>query len=231
MWTHWRLVLLTLCTVAKAQEGHWEGAIEIPNGPLRIEVDLARQPKQGWIGTFGAPSQGTSGLPLAEIVVTENTIGFLIKGVPGEPRFKGTLSNESTTISGDFTQGGGSIPFKLTRSGDPKIAKPAVNPPISTELEGVWEGALEANGQTLRLRVKLANQDGGATGFLISLDQGSLELPIGKIAESASAVTFEVPAVKGIFTGGRKASSLTGDWSQSGGVALPLTLTRAAASK
>lgn len=42
-------------------------------------------------------------------------------GVRGNPTFKGTLSKDGKSLSGQFTQSGQVIPFALTRTGDARI--------------------------------------------------------------------------------------------------------------
>ena len=90
-----------------------------------------------------------------------------------------------------------------------------------------WEGALNADGTTLRLVLKLVNQgDSGATGTLISVDQGNAEIPLGAVSQTGSKLKVLVPAVMGTYEGELKDGQLTGTWTQ-GPRSLPLTLTRA----
>ena len=65
-----------------------------------------------------------SGIPLDAISFTSGKCTFRIKGGPGDPTFTGTLSADGKTLSGDFTQGPGTFPFKFTRTGDPKVEVP-----------------------------------------------------------------------------------------------------------
>lgn len=100
--------------------------------------------------------------------------------------------------------------------------------PIAKDLEGSWEGALDASGTTLRLRIKLSNgSDGLATGTLVSVDQGSGEAPIAAVVQTGSKVRLVVPAVRGTYDGELKNGQLIGTWSQPKG-SLPLTLKRGA---
>ena len=100
--------------------------------------------------------------------------------------------------------------------------------PIAKELEGSWEGALDASGTTLRLRIKLSNgSDGLATGTLVSVDQGSGEAPIAAVIQTGSKVRLVIPAVRGTYDGELKDGQLVGTWTQPKG-SLPLTLKRGA---
>ncbi len=206
--------------------GHWEGVIQAPSGDLNMEIDLAQEPGAGWIGSIAIPAQGAKGLELIDIAVKGSTVSFGIRA-PGDPHFEGTIAKEGGKITGELTQGGGSVPFQLTRTGEAKVEKPVKNPPLSKELEGTWEGVLDTPNQQLHLRFVLSNENGAGRGRLISLDQGNAEIPIGRITQTEARVKLEAPMVDGGFEGELKDAKLTGEWSQGGG-SLPLTLTRAA---
>ena len=94
--------------------GHWEGAIELPGTALKVLVDLT-QTKDGWTGKVSIPQQGAKDLALEKVQVNGKSVTFVLPGVPGDPTFKGELSPDGATLSGQFTQGGQSIPFKLAR--------------------------------------------------------------------------------------------------------------------
>jgi hypothetical protein len=206
--------------------GHWEGAIKVPAQELRIELDLAKAGDK-WEGTISIPAQGVKSLPLAGVAVTGETVTFAIGGVPGEPTFKGTLSKDATGISGDFSQGGGSVPFSVARTGEAKIERPPKSTPVTKELEGSWEGAVDINGNVLRLLVKLSNQpDGTATGTLTSVDQGGVVIPIAAVVQTDAHLRLVVPAVIGNYEGDLKDGQLTGKWTQ-GPNTWPLLLKRA----
>jgi hypothetical protein len=95
--------------------GHWEGAILTPGGELGIDVDLMVE-DGAWSGDISIPAQATQDFALSEVAVEGSQVSFLMAGVPGDPTFKGTLSEDGRTISGTFTQGGQSLDFRLTRS-------------------------------------------------------------------------------------------------------------------
>jgi hypothetical protein len=95
--------------------GHWEGAILVPGGELGIDVDLTVE-DGAWSGDISIPVQATQDFVLSEVAVEGSQVSFLMAGVPGDPTFKGILSEDGQTISGTFTQGGQSLDFRLTRS-------------------------------------------------------------------------------------------------------------------
>jgi hypothetical protein len=208
-------------------DGHWEGAIQVPGQALDVQVDLARRPPKGWQGAIAIPAQNVKGLPLTGVAVDGSKVTFGMQMVPGAPAFKGTLSADGGTITGDFTQGGATFPFSLTRKGDARLEPAPKNEPLDKALEGSWAGTLDANGTKLRLVLALTNEDGAAAGTLTSLDQGGIALPVASIVRAGSHLTVTVPSISGTFEGDLKDGRLEGTWKQ-GPMSLPLVLTKAA---
>jgi len=196
--------------------GHWQGAIHVPNQEIAIEVDLTRNTAGDARGTFSGVN--IKGYPLSDIVIDGAALTFKLK-VDGGGAFSGKLSADGKVLSGEFTAnaGGYILPFDLSRSGDARFEAPAKNPRIGKELEGTWSGTLEVNGAPMRILLKMANQaDGSSTGSLVNLDQGTVDIPVSTITQTAANVTFDVKVVNGSFSGAVNAAGteLTGTWSQ-----------------
>lgn len=113
---------LALPVLAAGPAGKWEGAIELPGTELAIDVDLAEGKDGAWTGDITIPAQGARDLALDKIAVKANEVTFVIPGVPGEPTFKGTVSEDGAKLSGTFTQGGASFPFTLKKGKDAAAA-------------------------------------------------------------------------------------------------------------
>ena len=223
------LVCLTAAPAVSAQtpsaSGHWTGVLDTPAQPLDVEVDLKPDTPPAWLGTISIAAQNLKAFPLS-VEVQGTSVSFVMANVPGTPTFKGTLAADGATISGDLSQGGGSIPLKLTRKGDAVLVPPAKSTAIAKELEGTWNGSLTAGERTLRLTVKLANGPDAATGTLVSVDQGGVEIPITTITQTGSQLTLELPSIGGSYSGELKDGKLVGTWKQGPGSA-PLEFTRA----
>ena len=204
--------------------GHWSGSVEVPNQNLVMEVDLDKGPN-GWIGSVAIPAQNATGIPLDAISFTNGKCSFRLKGGPG---FTGTLSADGKTMTGEFTQGPASFPFKFSRTGDPKVEVAKASPAVAKDFVGSWEGTLEGPG--LRLVLKISNDPGGAKAVLISLDQGGTEIPVTAIDQKESKLTLTVNMVGGTYEAeiNKEGSELSGTWTQ-GGNGLPLKLKKAAA--
>ena len=138
-------------TAGPAGSGHWEGAITVQGKELRLEVDLVARSADKWEGSAGFPDMNAKGLMLSAIAVQGQAVTFAIKGVPGDPTFKGTLSKDSKTLSGDFIQGPVAGTFTLAWKGEAKLEAPPKNAPLGKDFEGTWEGTVEVNGNKLRL--------------------------------------------------------------------------------
>jgi hypothetical protein len=115
------ILLTTSALVAQdGPRGHWSGNVNIPDQALAVEVDLDKTAK-AWVGSISIPAQNATGIPLEAVTIANGKVTFRIKGAPGDPTFIGTLSADGKTLSGDFTQAGGSFPFQLSRTGEAKV--------------------------------------------------------------------------------------------------------------
>jgi hypothetical protein len=197
--------------------GHWEGAIQVPGQELKIEIDLAKTDEK-WEGAISIPAQSLKGFPLAAITLQGDSVSFALGGLPGNPQFKGTVSKDGKSLSGDFSQGGGTLPFAVVRTGEAKIEPLPKSTPITKDLEGAWEGPVDVNGTTLRLVLKLSNRpESGATGTLTSVDQGGAEIPVAAVIQTGSHLKVIVKAISGTYEGDLKDGQLTGTWAQGPG--------------
>lgn len=218
-----------LAQTAVDPSGHWEGTVQAPNMEMKIEIDLAKNSKGELAGTFGQPAQGVKGLPLPTVAVEGRSVRFVVKAGAEASTFVGVLSADGKSMSGDVTQGGHSVPFSLTRTEDARIAPAPKSPPIGKELEGAWNGTLDAGGRQQRLVLRMVNQpDGTATGTIVSLDGSGVEIPIA-MTQKSSSLTIDVPSVGVSYVGVLNAAGteLVGTWTQ-GPAVLPLTFRRGA---
>jgi hypothetical protein len=224
------LLVAPLASHAQAVDpsGHWEGAITLPNGELTFQVDVLKKANGDLVAAYSRPENNLTGLPLTRVTLDGRAISFVLTG---NTTFQGVFFADGKTISGDVTAPIGTAPFSMTRTGDAVFAPIPKNAPIARELEGIWNGTLSLQGESLRLVLKMANQaDGTAVGTIISVDRGDLELPLG-MTQKASMLTLHSSAIGGDFFAGalNGAGELAGTFSQ-GPVTAPLTFVRAPAT-
>jgi hypothetical protein len=227
------IALLVFAHVALAQSardasGHWEGAIQVPGKDIAIQVDLAKSNKGEWMGAIDIPSQNAKGFPLSSIAVKGSSVAFVMKGIPGDPSFDGTLSANGKSLSGNFTQGGAALTFALKRTADARIETRAKSTSITKTLEGTWEGTLDAGAKHMRLILKMLNQaDGTAGGTIVSVDEREVEIPLTTITQKDSRLKLELNSIGAAYSGELKDDELVGEWTQGPGN-LPLTFKHSA---
>ena len=208
--------------------GHWQGELQAPGMSIAFEVDFARSANGGYAGAVSIPSQKLKGLPLTRISLDGRTIAFEARA---DQPLTGTLSDDGKSISGDFLMMGSSVPFMMTRSGESRLEAPPKIARITSALEGEWHATLEADGMPLRLVLTLANRaDGSATGRVVNLDEGGLEIPL-TVAQNGASVKLDFVVIAGASFAGTlnsAATELAGTYTQNERTA-PLTFRRAAA--
>jgi hypothetical protein len=207
--------------------GHWEGSVQVPGNSLPFAIDLGKDDKGQLIGTLTAAD--VKGLPLTKISMSGRSLTLQANS---EQPFSGELSADGRTIAGSVILSGYSLPLELTRTGDAHIDPPPTSAPISRELEGTWEGTLQAGRGPLRLVLTMANEaNGRATGRLVSVDEGGLLVPV-VITQNGSSVSYTSTAVPSSWAGVLSADGkeLTGTFTQ-GPASLALTFRRAESAK
>ena len=195
-----------LAQTAADPSGHWEGAVTIPDRTLDFQIDIVRHADGSFAGAISLPQEHVKGLPLARIVVDGAAIAFSARSDQG---FSGTLSADGTTIRGDFSMPEGIVPFRMTRLGDARLDPVPVSARIDPALEGTWNGIVQGRQKQIRLVLKMANRaDGSASGSIVNVDEGGLELPV-VIVQDAANVTLQATPVESSFTGTLSADGKT----------------------
>ena len=91
------LCLLPALAAAATPAGRWEGFVDVPERPLAVVVDLARELGE-WTGSVIVPALGIKGAPLAHVVADGNgevsfDLGGLLAAEPyGPAAFSGRLA-------------------------------------------------------------------------------------------------------------------------------------------
>jgi len=209
----------------------WEGVVQIPGVEMKLVIDLAQDNKGNWAGSATVPGFNVKGVPLSDVAVKGLDVAFAIKGVLGDPKFKGHLTTNDT-LTGDCQEGGNTAPFVLQRAGPPQVEPQRQSTAIRKELEGEWYGDFELMGKKFRAQVTVANQAGGAaTGkFHISGD-AELTIPVELVTDDGDALTLESRPKDFNYQGrlDRNGTEIIGSFHLQQ-FDLPLTLRRAAAN-
>jgi serine-type D-Ala-D-Ala carboxypeptidase/endopeptidase len=186
-------------------------------GPLHLKLHIKAAPDGSLAGTLDSLDQGALGLQCTDFHREGQTLSFNVPVVHGS--WKGSVDNGGATLTGTWTQGS---PMPLSFARDSFV--PAA---ISSPVDGIWLGTLQAGSQSLRIQITVTSDNMGQEFCsLDSLDQGALDLPCSKVVYVDRKLSFDVPSVHGHWAGELSVdqTTLTGVWNQ--GVPLPLNLSR-----
>jgi hypothetical protein len=156
------LASAALSQAAESAAGRWEGTAQIPGQEQRLVVDLSDEGGKGWIGSIIIPGFGIKGAELAELHVQGGDFACVIKGALGNERvgrteLKGHLT-ASGQLAGDFTQGGNTAPFVLSKTGPAQVDLPPRSTAVARELEGEWKGDYEMMGYARHATIIFSRQ-------------------------------------------------------------------------
>jgi hypothetical protein len=217
--------------------GYWKATVDSPPGAgSRIGLKIGRGPD----GTFGVLldmlDRGTLDIAASTVGCTNSAVKFewqLFQIV-----FEGNLNEAGNKLTGIWKQGGKPTPVNFERLAQPATALPenlSFTPENNDDPRGYWKGALEVQGNKLRLVLKIGRtQDGMLAGTLASLDQGGGEMPMTTGNVTNSVVKLEWKTIHGVFKGSlnKEGTVLDGTWEQMGPpLALKLERTSAAEAK
>ena len=208
-------------TAASKVDGVWLGTLHAGSQTLRIQVHLQAGVPGAQSCVLDSIDQGSFGSPCSSVLVNGNAVSFVVPAVRG--MWSGTLSADGQTLTGTWMQGG-SLPLVMQRQVT-AIEPPKSNlaPDEAPKLDGAWLGQLHAGPQKLWVQVNL--KAGAAKSCTLdSIDQKAFGIPCGNVRMNGNAVSFDVPAVNGNWSGtlSEDGKTLTGTWTQ--GAPLPLVL-------
>ena len=212
-------IFATMTSRAQAQttpsvSGDYVGTLGTLHLRLHLKLDASRKLS----GTMDSPDQGANGLVCADFKFDGEALSFTVPIVHGA--WRGIISADAKTLTGTWDQGN---PMPLVFARDTFV--PAEKP---SAIDGVWLGSLQAGGASLRVQVHVKSDNSGTEYCsLDSLDQHAMGLDCAAVSFSGIDFAFDVPVVKGHYSGklSTDRNTLAGIWSQNNN-SLPLTLTR-----
>jgi len=87
------------------------------------------------------------------------------------------------------------------------------------DLEGIWQGVLEAGGRSIRLVFRIERQGDGWQAVLDSPDEGVSGIAVESVYLEGRDVRFELPMVAAVYEGeiDQEGGRIVGAWKQGGG--------------
>jgi hypothetical protein len=196
--------------------GAWQGKLD---GVLTIVFRFEMTQKGDFVGFLDSPDQGSYGIPVSDIGVTDDTLAINIPAIGGE--YKGKISGNE--MVGDFKQLGRTTPLSM-KKGQYKTEVYKLNLPMDVmdQLLGKWTGKLGPINLVFRFE---KTKENGFVGFIDSPDQGAKGIPIMDANISGGNLILNVRSLDGVFKGKISNDKLDGDWTQAG-MKNPLSLTK-----
>jgi hypothetical protein len=94
--------------------GTWNGALAISGTSLRLRLNISKSSTGTATGTMDSLDQGANGIPLSAITLKDRKVRFEAGGIGGI--YEGTLATEGATFSGQWHQGGQTLPLEFKRT-------------------------------------------------------------------------------------------------------------------
>ncbi|HTD66259.1 MAG TPA: hypothetical protein VK846_06995 [Candidatus Limnocylindria bacterium] len=197
-------------------QGAWQGTLKAGGIPLRLLVKISEPSPGKFIGTMDSIDQGSRDMPITTVEFSDSVASLDIVGIGGH--YEGTMNEAASEIEGQWQQGGRSFRLLLKRV-DPSVSgmpdESAYAFVSEKELQGYWNGTLDAAGTILRLQLKIARgANDSYTATLHSLDQGAKDIPATSVSLNDSNVELEWRALRALFHGELKDGKLIGFWQQ-----------------
>jgi pimeloyl-ACP methyl ester carboxylesterase len=111
------LLLAFPAAVAQTQpglEGHWQGTLDAGPMKLRLALHIQKDPGGGLTGTMDSLDQGAMGLPIDKITVEGSSVRLDLNRIGGS--YEGKLDAAGGELTGEWKQGGASLPLSFKRS-------------------------------------------------------------------------------------------------------------------
>jgi hypothetical protein len=213
----------TLSANAQTVEGDWQGTLKAGATEFRLVLHVTKDEKGVLKATLDSLDQNAMGIPVTSISFNDAVLKFEIQSINGV--YQGKANADRTIIAGTWSQGGGSLPLELTRVGAGLETKKRTLKP--SDIDGLWEGTLEAGSEKLRLVLHILTYEDGMTARLDSPDQNATGIPITTITRDGRKLKLELRELGAGYQGtfDTELTTVSGTWEQ-GGASLPLVMKR-----
>jgi len=102
-------------------DGTWLGTLDAGGTKLRVVFHIVNT-EDGLTATMDSPDQGAKGLPTTSVTRTGTSLKIEAKNLNGT--FEGKISADLSSIDGNWTQNGATLPLNLKRTKDEAILEP-----------------------------------------------------------------------------------------------------------
>lgn len=196
-------------------EGNWVGSLEAGDAVLHLVLHISKAQDGSFKATIDSLDQDVYGIEVTSLTQNDTDVHFSVASVGAQ--FEGKFSADHARIEGIWSQGNVGLALSFHRQAVGAGARKPGDAVFS--VEGVWQGALEANGLRLRFQLHVNHDDEKhLVAALDSPDQGISGLPAVKVSQKLTVFHFEIPVLNGVYEGTLNAAktAITGTWTQGG---------------
>lgn len=196
-------------------EGNWVGSLEAGDAVLHLVLHISKAQDGSFKATIDSLDQDVYGIEVTSLTQNDTDVHFSVASVGAQ--FEGKFSADHARIEGIWSQGNVGLALSFHRQAAGAGARKPGDAVFS--VEGVWQGALEANGLRLRFQLHVNHDDEKhLVAALDSPDQGISGLPAVKVSQKLNVFHFEIPVLNGVYDGTLNAAkaAITGTWTQGG---------------
>jgi uncharacterized protein len=103
--------------------GLWQGTLKAGSVTLRVVFKIEKKPDGSLTGTLDSIDQGAKDIPLSEVRLQGSDVRFQVSSISGV--YEGKLAPDGAAMTGEWKQGGVTLPLKLERVEKlPEIRRP-----------------------------------------------------------------------------------------------------------
>ncbi len=153
-------------------EGSWLGAISLQGMELRVLFNITTDSSGVLTATMGSPDQGVAGIPVEDVTLEQRHLRLHVMSAAGI--FEGDVSEDGSSIEGEWRQAGMKFPLILTRSdGVPVMSRPQEPKPPFPYSEEEVTYLNEADDVTLAGTLTVPDSEGPFPAALLISGSGS----------------------------------------------------------
>jgi hypothetical protein len=99
---------------AQKVAGTWNGTLAVGAANLRLRLNISKTAAGAATGTMDSLDQGANNIPMSTITHKEGKVRFEVRGIGGV--YEGTLAADGSTLSGQWHQGGQTMPLDFKKA-------------------------------------------------------------------------------------------------------------------
>jgi hypothetical protein len=217
------LALSPLCVAQSQIAGDWLATLNAGGMQLRLALHIAAAKDGTLTATLDSLDQGAMGIPVTSVTLKDSKLSLTVDAVHGT--YEGTVNKDATGIDGTWTQG---MPLELNFKRGVAAAPPEHKPAAPSDIDGAWQGTLDAGTTKLRIVFKIVNTQDGLTAAMQSPDQSPAWIDATSVTRAGAALTIALKPLAITFEGkiGADLGTIDGTFTQMGNP-MPLVLQRA----